>query len=264
MQRESLTLTLVVALTLSRAAFASGFDWSGNSDVYLQQSYGKQGAKVAMEGANLRALSVGWGYRFYRGFFIDGFLRDRQQADLGLATNPKFARISVRGSGYGLGLGYRGRFWRTEAGYIRDYLQLSTFGSDQLVPLPDKAGVGSTWEGAYARAGLDLFRWSHLLFQAHVQIESQKGRGSGYELERAASHQYLASAGLSIHATDINSLIPSATVITALLVAACIKDCRGNFWNFTPDFPTSRGSFTRHTTEEDDKSEDQENKNSGP
>lgn len=224
---------LCCALTVSllEAPEAGAFEWSGRSDVYLERRYGAGLFSGADQAAwHYESTDIGWGYRFGdSSLYANGVFRARQPADFEVSAHASGSRVQMAGSGYGFGLGLRGDWMRIEVGGLRDHLAVKPLGGDGLLPDPSQAPRGSTESlaGGYVRVGVDLFQWSHFLVQANAQLEELHRVSSNYSDMDVPRQHYAASAGLSIHATDINTVIPVAVAVTALIIAACMKGCKG-------------------------------------
>jgi hypothetical protein len=224
MRRSTPTLALVLTLSMLAvppAAVAESFDWSGRSDVYAEQLWGT--STVEASHTATQTTSLGWSYRLTDELRVNGFARARGPSALAVSPDEARARLAFESGGLGLGVGYDLNVLHLEIGGVEDTLAV------------DRAPVGSksrTYQiaGPYARVGLDLFRWNHLLIQANAQVESLETSYDNAARYGLPQRQAVASAGLSLHAADINSVIPGAVAITALLVMACMKGCGGGSW----------------------------------
>ena len=219
-------LALILAVLVPGSALAgTSFDYTGNSDVYIDAL---GGAALAGKGATpwtSTVESLGWGYRFpSSGLYVNGFVRSREPSQIEVGANTTAARLTLSGTGYGAGLGWRGDGWRLEAGELEDDLNYTAVNGTSLLPLPAQpsSSGGYSLRGGYARLGLDLIQWQHVVIQADAQIEALHADGASntYDLPQ---QQYVARAGISLHATDINTVIPAAVVITVLALAALSK-----------------------------------------
>lgn len=187
-------------------------------------------------------------YEFHDdGLYANGFIRVRELSQLLLTQDRAAARVEIQGTGLGLGVGWKGELARLEVGVLQDDFAASSLAIASQVE-PDQR---FSYAGGYAHVAVDLYRWQHFLLQANSQVEMLRLRRDSYGYDSLPSRQYVASAGLSVHATEINSVIPSAVVITAVLFATCLKGgCGTGSWGSWPSYPRCRDGKDRDCKKE--------------